>query len=76
MKKKVRLHIRRCHLCDGVTECESDPVNRCQHCGKSIAPFYFFDDYEVTPLSDVEMRPGDERKTGQRSPLRGFSAYW
>ena len=76
MKKIVRLHIRRCHLCAGVTENESAPVDRCTHCGKSMAPFYFFDDVSVSPLSDVDVRSTELCHAGQRVPVRGFTAYW
>lgn len=76
MKKHKKLHFRRCHLCDGVTENEGVPVDKCGHCGKPMAPFYFFDDHAVAPLSDVELRVDLPPKTGQRFPVRGFTAYW
>jgi len=76
MKKKIRLHIRRCHLCNGVTECEDNVVDRCLHCGKHMAPFYFFNEMEVTPLSDFDLRMPPCLKAGERIPVRGFTAYW
>jgi hypothetical protein len=75
-RNSQRLHIRRCHLCEGVTESEGSPVIRCHHCGKSMAPFYFFDESEVIPHSDVEGELDGPRKPGERKPVRGFTAYW
>jgi hypothetical protein len=76
VKNKSKLHIRRCHLCTGVTENEGAPVDKCLHCGKPMAPFYFFDELDVTPLSDAEVRVEAQLKAGQRTPVRGFTAYW
>jgi hypothetical protein len=39
-----------------------------------MAPFYFFDDLEVAPMSDDDFRPVHQQ--GARSPVRGFTAYW
>ncbi len=77
-KKTHRVHFRRCHLCDGITETQDESVTHCGHCGKAMAPFYFFDDREVPPLSDVELREDliILLKPGSRTPLRGFTAYW
>lgn len=78
MKKPKMLHFRRCHLCSSVTESEEHPVENCSACGKPMAPFYFFNDVEVIPLSESELRPGPEedRISGERLPVRGFTAYW
>ena len=76
MTKTKRLHIRRCHLCHGVTENEDCPVDRCQHCGKPMAPFYFFNEAEVAPLSESELQPTPILRSGERKPIRGFTAYW
>ena len=77
MKKTKRLHFRRCHLCSGISESEEAPVDRCAHCGKPMAPFYFFNDAEVMPLSESETRPPDDRRApGERKPVIGFTAYW
>lgn len=77
MRKKVRVFFRRCHVCNGITECEGTPVERCAQCGKSIAPFYFFNDLEVPPLSEHGLRSSSElEEPGARIPVRGFTAYW
>lgn len=76
MKKSKRLHFRRCHLCEGVTESEGSPVISCGHCRKPMAPFYFFNEAEVEPLSEYEPRPINENRPGERTPIRGFTAYW
>ena len=76
MKKVQLLHFRRCHHCFGVSETEGAQIERCSHCEKPMAPFYFFNDAEVMPLSESELRPADERRSGERVPVRGFTAYW
>jgi len=76
MKKTKRRHFRRCHLCQGITESEGAPVSRCMHCGKHMAPFYFFNEAEVPPLSEDGLRPDYECRSGERFPVRGFTAYW
>ncbi|RYZ74040.1 MAG: hypothetical protein EOP05_09540 [Proteobacteria bacterium] len=76
-KKRVStksVHIRRCHICNGVTESDGKDVKACEHCGKSMAPFYFFNDEEVAPHSDHEPRP--LRTAGKVVPILGFTAYW
>ena len=73
-KEDQRLHFRRCHICNGVSESEGALVAHCGHCGKPMAPFYFFDDLDVAPMSDDDFRPPHQQ--GARSPVRGFTAYW
>jgi hypothetical protein len=75
-KKAVRVHIRRCHLCSGVTEAEGALVERCRHCGKTMAPFYFFNEVEVQPWSEAEMRMPVILNWGERKPVRGLTAVW
>lgn len=73
------VHIRRCHLCDAVTEQSQEVVTRCAGCGKFMAPFYFFNDAEVIPLSDSALRPDPvtpDLLNDERLPLRGFTAIW
>ena len=74
MKDTTKLHFRRCHMCDGVTESEEAPVDRCEHCGKPMAPFYFFDELGAPSLSDADLRPHVSK--GERVPVRGLTAYW
>ena len=75
------IHVRRCHKCGGVTEKAGASVDRCEHCGKPIAPFYFFDDFQVEAFADNGLRPGREftqpgQAATERCPLLGFSAIW
>ena len=73
------LHIRRCHLCDAVTEQTKEVVSRCSGCGKFMAPFYFFNEVEVTPYTDNALRPDPptpDLLNDERLPLRGFTAFW
>lgn len=73
-KQVKSVFFRRCHVCDVVTEKEGEMVNRCGHCGKAMAPFYFFEDEKVQPLSEHDFRP--PRQSGGRFPVRGLTAYW
>lgn len=76
MKKKEAVHIRRCHVCNHVSERVGASVDRCEHCGKPIAPFYFFDDFKVAAYSDYGARPDYTDEEGERVPVRGFTAIW
>src|SRR5687768_13454482 len=40
------LHFRRCHVCGAVTE-RKDKIERCGGCGKSISPFFYFDEKTI-----------------------------
>ncbi len=71
-----QVHLRRCHRCDGVTEKLDAIVNRCGHCGKSMAPFFFFDEVLVLPYSEAELRPQSLIEEGTRLPIRGLTAFW
>lgn len=66
-------HFRRCHVCGDVTVCDKR-VEECSHCGKPIAPFYYFDDRTSPVLSDNMERPPYSVK--QMNPLLGLTAYW
>lgn len=68
------VYIRRCHVCNGVTESQETLVKRCSHCGKAIAPYYFFDEENVVAWSDVEVRPAPV--PGSHGPIRGLSTLW
>ena len=67
------LHFRRCHICDGVNAVETGRVETCSHCGRSLAPFYYFDDCDVEALSDFDK---EFKEQGKYKPIRGLSAYW
>lgn len=71
---KHQTSFRRCHICESVNECDGHDVKRCETCGKSMAPFYFFNDVEVVPHSDAQERPA--RPPGKVRPVLGFTAYW
>lgn len=75
MSDKKRLHIRRCHICGEVTEQEEALVVHCLHCGKSMAPFFYFDDFKVRVFADTELRP-EPPDGGDRVPVRGLTAHW
>jgi hypothetical protein len=67
------IHYRRCHVCGGVTE-QKERIEHCEHCGKSIVPFLYYDDSQVEALDENRLRP--TFKKGQLRPIFGLTAYW
>ncbi len=86
MEEKKSVHIRRCHVCNGISERTDAQVDRCDQCGKSLAPYYFFDEksvrvysvdeYRPDPLAEMAHEQGPVPDNGTRVPIRGFSAIW
>ena len=68
------VHIRRCHVCGKVNESCGNPVEKCFSCGKSIAPFYYFDEAGTETMSENCTRPVSTE--GQFRPIYGLSTYW
>lgn len=69
-----RIHFRVCHVCGAVNEKHEEQVERCEHCGKFMAPFVFFDVMVMmTPMED-QLRP--PLAPGEYPPLTGLSASW
>ena len=71
---KGRYHFRRCHLCNEITNVIESEVKYCQHCGKPMAPFFYFTESQTMALSDVQTRPDPTQ--GEYQPLRGLTAFW
>ena len=70
-------YLRRCHVCGATMEKESHSIGQCVHCGKHLAPFYYFDEQQIIGFGDgVEesFREGDSSTT--YLPLIGFGLYW
>lgn len=71
-------YLRRCHVCGATIERESHEIGACAHCGKHIAPFYYFDERQIIGFGDgVEQwfRDGDSEDHSYR-PLAGFGLFW
>ncbi|OFZ29015.1 MAG: hypothetical protein A2622_13050 [Bdellovibrionales bacterium RIFCSPHIGHO2_01_FULL_40_29] len=86
---KSKIHIRRCHVCSTVNEQENDFVTKCDGCGKSLAPFMFFDERnEFDPscrvtagnmnIDEVRLKSGSlyDHMKSQYPPLWGITVYW
>ena len=75
---KGHLYFRRCHICQSITERTGKPVSHCHHCKKPMAPFCFFNEWEVSIHSDDQLRPREFSEEGvdPLHPVRGLSAYW
>lgn len=67
-------HFRTCHVCGKTSHQEKDPIQKCQHCGKSLAPFFYFDDKYKVILSDTHKRPPVVK--GEYLPIHGLTVYW
>lgn len=70
---KVQHFLRKCHVCGHVNQSDVD-VDRCGHCRKALAPFFYFDAKKVLPLSDYQIRPVPF--AGEYLPIRGLTVYW
>lgn len=75
-----RLHLRRCHSCSHVNECEQGLIQSCSHCRKALAPFYYFDESKVMGLK-TEAESLSEYKSSalpwrEYPPVLGLTAYW
>ena len=68
------VHIRKCHVCGSVTEQKDEPIKKCSHCEKSLAPFFYFDDDSKVILSDMHLRP--PLMEGEFSPIHGLTVVW
>jgi hypothetical protein len=77
------IHIRRCHICNKTSESEQGKIERCESCGKYLAPFVFCSD----PSDSVELNPRTESATyaspnpgsflkSEYPPIYGISLYW
>lgn len=71
------MHIRRCHVCGTVTEQQDSPVERCESCGKHLAPFFFFNSEELERgISDRGLEMSLWKESIGYSPLWGIAIPW
>jgi hypothetical protein len=73
------LYIRRCHICDAVTESETQVVDRCGQCHKAFAPFVFCETAYSHQLSELSAHVFKTAHLGLKSvypPLMGIALYW
>ncbi len=83
------IHIRRCHDCGKSNESLDGKVRHCSQCGRSFAPFFFFDECEVPVFCDTEVRThyfgdhlvGERPRLGPRNsktapPIWGIAVFW
>ncbi|MFN7453606.1 MAG: hypothetical protein ACK5RO_02995 [Pseudobdellovibrionaceae bacterium] len=69
-------HIRRCHVCGETNQEENSAIRRCSHCGKHLAPFYYFDESRMEGLSTEGVHWSQWKEVAQYNPLWGLSTYW
>lgn len=67
-------HYRRCHVCGHLNVQASQPVIKCFECGRTLAPFFYFDDRFSSVPAEGTLRP--PRLEGEYNPIQGLTAYW
>ena len=68
-------YFRRCHICGELSHRNGhEHIERCDHCGKPMARFHYFDDRLTPIMSDRALRSPD--LPGEFSPLFGLTVYW
>lgn len=73
MKKPRQVFFRLCHCCNQISS-QVRTIDKCRHCDKSFAKFFFFDEHSVAVYSDSQARP--QLLAGRMEPIRGLSAVW
>ncbi len=75
-----RLHLRRCHNCHHVNECEQGLIQSCSHCRKTLAPFYYFDESKAMGLKSEAESLSEYKSSAlpwrEYPPVLGLTAYW
>jgi hypothetical protein len=61
-------------MCGCVSESQGGLVLLCGHCGKVLAPFCFFDDFETPAFGAESLRT--PLLAGGDAPVRGLTATW
>lgn len=75
-----KVHVRRCHVCGEVNEAKGELVHDCGHCGKHLAPFYYFNEKRAMNL--ISQEEADKEYKSSALPLKdypllwGLSVYW
>ena len=75
-------HFRRCHVCGELNCADDHLVTECQHCGKHLAPFYYFDESRaIGQLGSVQDQAEEYFKSSalphrDYPPVRGLTVYW
>lgn len=71
-------YLRRCHVCGATIEKEGHDIGQCPHCGKSVAPFFYFDERQIIGFGDVQgpcaLRAANQEHT--YGPLIGIGLFW
>jgi len=72
------VHIRRCHICGTITESSGQKVSRCKTCGKSLSPFYYFDELHLDPISDQDLNVSkiQVESESRYKPIYGLTVLW
>lgn len=80
LKMATKQHIRRCHVCGEVCEAQGQLVTKCEHCGKHLAPFYYFDERQAMNLISPEEADKEYKQSAlplkEYPPLWGLAVYW
>lgn len=75
-----KVHVRRCHVCGSVNECEKSLVQKCDGCGKTLAPFYYFDESLAMGLKTEAQYQSEYKSSAlphrEYPPIWGLTVYW
>ena len=75
-----KTHFRLCHVCGEVNAAENQLVEKCQCCGKPLAPFYYFDESRAMGLKTEAESQAEYRSSAlphrEYPPIWGLTAYW
>lgn len=70
-------NIRRCHVCNNVTIKEDGRVEKCDHCHKNFAPYFFCPEFvaDLSATKDVMVSYQKNNETTY-PPIYGISLSW
>ena len=75
-----KVHVRRCHICGEMNEAKGALVDKCPHCGKHLAPFYYYNELLAMQLMSREEADREYKSSvlplRDYPPLKGLVVYW
>lgn len=75
-----KIHIRRCHVCGETIEAAGCLVEKCGHCGKHLATFYYFNEKLAMNLMSRDEAGRQDQSSALPlrvyPPINGLTVYW
>lgn len=69
------IFFRRCHVCGATNQSLMERVEECECCGRTLPPFFYFDERIVPVAQECHLRPVPQNYQGY-APIQGLTAYW